>query len=211
MKTATMKLRDIKPAAYNPRVALKEGDKEWESLKRSLQRFGVATPLIVNEVTGNLISGHQRLSVLKAEGVEETEVVILNIQPDREKLLNVAMNKIEGDWDYEKLEDLLKEFTDVDIAFTGFTVDELEGLFSESFNSYGDEIDAQDEPDEDDAGDGHSKKSKESGANEPGFTLYLSFATKEFAESWLKEHGYERAFGSSRSITIRMEATDHGA
>ena len=42
MKTAVMKLKDIRPAAYNPRVTLKPGDKDYEALKNSLERFGVA-------------------------------------------------------------------------------------------------------------------------------------------------------------------------
>ena len=67
MKTAVMKLKDIRPAAYNPRVTLKPGDKDYEALKNSLERFGVAEPLIVNETTGNLVAGHQRLKCTESE------------------------------------------------------------------------------------------------------------------------------------------------
>ena len=96
MKTAIMKLTEITPAEYNPRKTLKPGDTEYEALKNSLERFGVAEPLIVNEATGNLVSGHQRLNVLLEMGVEEVEVVLVKLDEDQEKLLNIAMNKIEG-------------------------------------------------------------------------------------------------------------------
>lgn len=106
MKTAIMDLKDINPAKYNPRVQLKPGDQEWDALKNSLDRFGVATPLVVNETTGNLVSGHQRLAVLKQSGETRVEVVIIQMDEDKEKLLNVALNKIEGEWDEEKLKEL---------------------------------------------------------------------------------------------------------
>ena len=102
MKTATMKLSEITPAEYNPRKKLKPGDTEYEALKNSLERFGVAEPLIVNETTGKLVSGHQRLNVLLEMGTEEVEVVLVQLDEEQEKLLNIAMNKIEGDWDYGK-------------------------------------------------------------------------------------------------------------
>ena len=111
MKTAIMKLKDIRPAAYNPRVTLKPGDAEYEALKNSLERFGVAEPLIVNETTGNLVSGHQRLNVLKASGAQEVEVVLVEMDEEQEKLLNIAMNKIDGEWDYKKLEALFDEIS----------------------------------------------------------------------------------------------------
>ena len=82
MKTAVMKLKDIRPAAYNPRVTLKPGDKDYEALKNSLERFGVAEPLIVNEHTGNLVAGHKRSNVLKARGATEVGGVLVSLAED---------------------------------------------------------------------------------------------------------------------------------
>lgn len=128
MKTAIMKLAEITPAEYNPRKRLEPGDKEYEALKNSLERFGVAEPLVVNETTGKLVSGHQRLNVLLEMGVEEVEVVLVELDEEQEKLLNIAMNKIEGDWDYKKLEALFSEISAADIKFTGFSEGELQNL-----------------------------------------------------------------------------------
>ena len=72
MESKVMKLADITPAEYNPRVALTENDFEYQALKASIDEFGLVVPLIVNERTGNLVSGHQRLTVMQAKGLEET-------------------------------------------------------------------------------------------------------------------------------------------
>lgn len=68
MNTKVMKLADIKPAGYNPRVRLTEADHEYKALKASIDEFGLVVPLIVNERTGTLVSGHQRFNVMLAEG-----------------------------------------------------------------------------------------------------------------------------------------------
>lgn len=112
METKVMRLSEIKPAEYNPRVKLSEKDFEYKALRESITQFGLVVPLIVNERTGNLVGGHQRLSVLLEQGVEETEVVVIDVDEAREKAICVAMNKISGQWDYGKLADLLGELDD---------------------------------------------------------------------------------------------------
>lgn len=133
MKSKVMRLEDIKPAEYNPRVRLTEVDHEYKALKASIDEFGLVVPLIVNERTGTLVSGHQRLNVMLAEGVEETEVVIVDMEPEREKALCIALNKISGQWDYGALADILEELRDspVDILATGFSDDEIADLLGE--------------------------------------------------------------------------------
>lgn len=133
MESGIMRLADIKPAEYNPRVRLTEVDHEYKALKASIDEFGLVVPLIVNERTGTLVSGHQRLNVMLAEGVEETEVVIVDMEPEREKALCIALNKISGQWDYGALADILEELRDspVDILATGFSDDEIADLLGE--------------------------------------------------------------------------------
>ena len=215
MKTATMKLSEITPAEYNPRKKLKPGDTEYEALKNSLERFGVAEPLIVNETTGKLVSGHQRLNVLLEMGTEEVEVVLVQLDEEQEKLLNIAMNKIEGDWDYGKLEALFSEISASDIKFTGFSEEELQNLFEgedaePDFGDDGEEEDGDsgeggDDPENDEAGEEKTPNQKE-------FNIFLSFPTKEQAEKWLKDRGVDLEYtGTARNITIRMEGLDYGA
>lgn len=123
------------PAEYNPRIELKPGMPEYEKLKNSIQEFGYVEPIIVNDRTGKVIGGHQRINVLKDLGYKEVEVVHVDLDDTHEKALNVALNKISGNWDAEKLEDLLRDInlnTDLDVEFTGFDNDELATIFGGS-------------------------------------------------------------------------------
>lgn len=119
----------MNPAAYNPRKKLKPGDAEYESLKRSIEVFGYVDPIIINS-DGTVIGGHQRLSVLVDLGYTEADVAVVDLSKNDEKALNIALNKIAGEWDTEKLAALLSEL-DVEGYFlenTGFQRDELEAL-----------------------------------------------------------------------------------
>lgn len=209
MKTKLMKLEDIKPAAYNPRVTLKSEDPEYEALSGSIDRFGLVVPLIVNERTGTLVSGHQRLNALKKAGVEEQVVVIIDVDEEKEKILNVSLNKISGDWDYEKLKALFSDFDPEDIKFTGFSEEELDNLFDSNAEEELDDI--FDETEEQQA---DSQKEPDDGDDEPEakeFSVYLSFPTKEAAEKWLKSKGVSEEYkGTNRNITIRMEGLGYG-
>ena len=123
-------VKDMKMAAYNPRKDLKPGDKEYEDLKRSMQTFGYVEQIVWNERTGNVVGGHQRLKVLKEAGVTEVGVSVVDLDKNSEKALNIALNKIKGAWDDDKLADLLQglKAEDYDLGLTGFDDEELDGL-----------------------------------------------------------------------------------
>lgn len=121
----------INPAPYNPRVDLKPGDAEYEKLRRSLDEFGLVEPLVWNRRTGNLVGGHQRFKVLLERGAKSVEVSEVDLSPEREKALNLALNKISGDWDPLKLAELLDELSrvpDFDLGLTGFDAPEVTDL-----------------------------------------------------------------------------------
>lgn len=125
----------LKQAPYNPRVALKPGDPEFEKLRRSIERFGVVEPLIWNERTGYLVGGHQRLAVLVAAGATEVDVSVVDLPPEQEKLLNLALNRISGDWDPDRLAALLEELVklpEVDVALSGFDAGEISRILDEA-------------------------------------------------------------------------------
>ena len=129
MQIEKVKISDLSPAEYNPRVRLRPGDAEYEKLKRSIQTFGYIDPIIIN-ADGTIIGGHQRYFILQELGYEEIDVVKLNLDEKDERALNVALNKISGDWDEEKLKDLLKglKLDDYDFTVTGFEESELDSL-----------------------------------------------------------------------------------
>ena len=124
-------VKDLLPADYNPRKDLKPGDPEYEKLKRSIEQFGYVEPVIWNEKTGRVVGGHQRLKVLTDMGINEVDVVVVDMDTEKEKALNIALNKISGEWDTEKLALVIADLqgTDFDVSLTGFDPEELEDLF----------------------------------------------------------------------------------
>ena len=124
----------LKPAKYNPRKDLKPGDPAYEKIKRSLHEFGYVDPVIWNEVTGNIVGGHQRYKVLTAEGATEIDCVVVHIKnPQEEKALNIALNKAVGEWEPVALADLLNDLklSGYDVDATGFDAAEVDALFSQ--------------------------------------------------------------------------------
>lgn len=123
----TIALSELQKADYNPRIDLKPGDKEYEKIKRSIEEFGYVEPVIVNK-DKTIIGGHQRIKVLKDLGYENIECVVVDLDKTKEKALNIALNRIEGGWDYNKLEQVLNELaeSDFDVEITGFSNEEIE-------------------------------------------------------------------------------------
>lgn len=103
-----MRVSEIKKAEYNPRHI---GDEQRKALKESLKRFGLVEPLVYNKRTGTLVGGHQRLSVLEEEGVKEVPVVVVDLEVQEEKALNIALNsrEISGEFEFTKLAEQLDE------------------------------------------------------------------------------------------------------
>ena len=127
----------LKPAKYNPRKDLKPGDPAYERIKRSMNDFGYVDPIIWNEATGNIVGGHQRFKVLKAEGFTEITCVVVHIEDaDAEKALNVVLNKAVGDWEPVALAELLSELqtNGFDLDSTGFDAAEVDDLLSNVHN-----------------------------------------------------------------------------
>ena len=96
-----IKVTELNAAQYNPRIALEPGMPEWEKLKTSIEQFGNVEPVVWNRRTGNVVGGHQRLAVLKSMGYESVPCSVVDLDEKEEKLLNIALNKIKGQWDYD--------------------------------------------------------------------------------------------------------------
>ena len=141
-------LSSLNPAPYNPRVQLKPGDAEFESLRRSMGSFGCVEPLVWNQRTGHLVGGHQRLAVLRAmagAGATETDVSVVDLPLAREKALNLALNRIQGRWDEDRLAELLRELIDLpEIELTGFGLDEAWGIVEGAMPEQGEGTDGFD-------------------------------------------------------------------
>ena len=116
----------VKESEFNPRVKLVKGSEEYEDIRNSLDEFDFAEPLVVNDFNMTVLGGNQRLQVAKDLGKKTIPAVMVHIESaTREKKLCLALNKIKGRWDKDKLFDLL---TDEDVSgyFTGFDEGEID-------------------------------------------------------------------------------------
>lgn len=162
-----------------PALISSRGDEEYESIRYSLARYGMVQPIVWNERTGNVVSGHQRLTVLQNQGVQEVDVSVVSLDDIAEKQLNIALNKTEGSWDNDKLTELLIELGE-DAIRTGFTQEEIDVLQNEVSSFFDDE-----------AADEHDEQLRQK--NEDYFCLTLTFdeTDKQAVQSYIKEHGEE--------------------
>jgi len=162
----------MKLSKYNPRKDLKPGDPVYEKLKRSIQEFGYVEPVIWNKRTGNIVGGHQRYKVLVELGYESIDSVVVDLSAKDEKTLNVALNKITGEFDIPLLTDLLKDLSsdpDFDLTLTGFELDEIDGFFDMPEQEYDDNY--------------YSGKNKEIADFENGnYFIKLVYPEKEYEE-----------------------------
>ena len=125
---------DFKPATYNPRTI---SDTGLIRLARSLKANGRLDTIVVNKRTGNLVSGHQRFTVLSAAGLTETWATVVDVPEYREKAMNLAANNREaqGEFDMEGLATLLSELQEIDapdfsIEDTAFDLGEVMDIVS---------------------------------------------------------------------------------
>lgn len=187
MNTVIMKVSDLKPAKYNPRVTLESGEREYESLKKSLNKFGTVVPIIVNQRNNVVVGGHQRLNVLKELGKEDVEVVLVDLDEKDEKRLNLALNKVDGRWDYQKLDEIIHGMTDAELEFTGF----INSKIAEAdFKDVATTIKDVSEP-----------KTTEKKAE---FEIFVSFDSKDTGDRWLERMGFLQRFEENDSIVIEM-------
>jgi DNA modification methylase len=120
------KVKELNPAPYNPR---KWSEDAIAQLTESIKSFGLVDPILVNgspDRKNVVIGGHFRLKIAKDLGIKEVPVVYVDI-PDieREKELNIRLNKNLGDWDYE----LLAEFDETLLSTIGFDSEEIDAIF----------------------------------------------------------------------------------
>lgn len=131
MEIRRVPINQLNPAAYNPRKDLQPGDPAYQKLARSMDKFGCVEPVIWNKRTGNVVGGHQRLKVLIAASETELDVSVVNLSKTDEKALNIALNKVSGEWDDAGLTKLLQELSEnsgIDETITGFDRNELDSL-----------------------------------------------------------------------------------
>lgn len=180
MDNETIKITDIVPARYNPR---KISNEDYNKLSKSINEYGLVDPIIINLNNNRIIGGHQRFDVLMDNyiaGETEYEELTLIKRGDigwifpkgdlkikdlnHEKSLNITLNKVQGEWDLNKLEDLFNDLTTegLSLELTGFDKGEVKEIFKDiDLSSFDDDL--LDDPldDEEPKEVTHSKNRKE--------------------------------------------------
>lgn len=130
MEIIEMAIGKVNPAYYNPRIQLEEGDEEFEKLRKVIETYGFVQPLVLNVRTGRLVGGHQRLAVAKSMDFDTVPVTEVDLDETDEKKLNLALNKVSGQWDEEALGHLLNDLkgSGEELDITGFDDIEIEEL-----------------------------------------------------------------------------------
>ena len=109
MKIESIKINKLKPATYNPRQI---STKQYNDLKKSIERFGLVDPIIINKNGNVVVGGHQRLKICKELKHTEIDCVVLDLSKEEERELNIRLNKNSGEFD-------------MDILANEFDIDEL--------------------------------------------------------------------------------------
>ena len=140
MKELQIKIIDINKivkSEYNPRVIYKQ---EFQSLVDSIKEFGFVEPIVVNtrehpdfkKPQWTIVGGHQRYEAAKKIGYKEVPVVFVNLSPPKEKILNLALNKISGEFDTPRLAEVLYGLIEEDKLseeeILGFPHEEISGI-----------------------------------------------------------------------------------
>jgi hypothetical protein len=118
----------------NPRTITRE---ELDALVLSIRQFGMVEPLVVNPA-GQIIGGNQRYQAMKQLGQTECDVVTVDLPPEQEKALVLALNKTGGTWDEDLLKQMLAGIKELDakaLGLTGFDSSELEALLHATVHS----------------------------------------------------------------------------
>ena len=119
-------IESLKPSKYNPR---RWNEQQINALKESIKRFGLCDPIICNSASNRknvVIGGHFRLKVAKDLGFKEMPVIYISISDiEKEKELNIRLNKNTGEFDFK----LLADFDESFLSDIGFESEDLDKIF----------------------------------------------------------------------------------
>lgn len=132
MEITNVPIKELKFNEKNPRKITRQ---EMTKLMRSIQEFGFVDPVIVNkhETRYNIIvGGHQRVQAAEKLGITEVPVTYVELNEEKEQLLNIALNQISGEWDDDKLFELLKELEErgADLSLSGLEEPALDKILA---------------------------------------------------------------------------------
>ena len=123
MEIVKVDINELISPEYNPRQIT---DEEMEKLKNSINEFGYVVPIIVIKHKNHIVGGNQRCLALKQLGYTMIDVIYID-EPDinKEKALNIRLNNLSGEWDKNKLQNILDDLKlqEFDVSLTGFDIE----------------------------------------------------------------------------------------
>ncbi len=131
LQAVQVPIDQLKPAPYNPR---RLSSAQLESLQKSLDSFGFVEPIVANKQSGHIVGGHARLLAARGLGYTEVPVVWVDLDEAKERTLNVALNRIGGEFDNDLLAELLVELADDLVELAGFDEAEFAALQADPFD-----------------------------------------------------------------------------
>ncbi len=144
MQTITLSIGALTFAEYNPRQISKH---DFHKLVQSIKEFGFVEPVVINK-DNTIIGGHMRVRAAKELNINEIPCIQVDLPKEKEKALNLALNRIHGDWDEEKLAELLFELENLpELELTGFSESEVAKVLDTVRLAKEDEFDSQKEYD----------------------------------------------------------------
>lgn len=153
MELVHVPIKDLKFADYNPRQI---SESQFKKLRKSIFEFGFVEPVVVNKHPGReniIVGGHMRVRAAEAEGMANVPCFYINVPPFREKLINLALNRISGDWDEDKLVEVMhglneeaKVGNEISIGVSGFEDKELANIIEHQSLRVPKDFDREKEP-----------------------------------------------------------------
>lgn len=129
--TVAVAIGDLVPSEYNPR---KISGFDFDKLKDSIKKFGLPVPIVANsrkERMNVVIGGHQRLKAAQELGMKTVPVVYVDLSEKDEKILNLSLNRISGEFDDTMLKSIFSGMTKADLDITGFYEHEVAKIMRE--------------------------------------------------------------------------------
>lgn len=187
-------LADLEPMPINPRVKLRPGMPRYENLKRSIERHGFVDPLVWNRQTGHLVGGWQRRAVLIGLGYTEADVSVVDVDENQERELNIILNGVSGEWDYQALAVELEDYDDATVL--GFSVEEIDAIYEAAGLGDGDG-----------EGGGFSDFDRElaglTGTEDYAIVVTVPVEHADTIKEWLSNGDFDTAAGRGRGVMKR--------
>lgn len=200
-----MSVSKLKPAPYNPRTISPE---EMVKLENSIAKFGIVENIVWNKRTGNVVGGNQRLQAIKNLKYREVPVIVVDLSLEKEKVLNLALNRISGEWDFPALKLVIESLDDADRVLSGFDAGEIDNLLQSLsvpdphlIERVSPEKPKKEIPAHEEARKPIPPPAVGQGAGE--YVVYLTFKTRPEADRWLKDNlGDEKGIGARKKTKV---------